>query len=70
MFMPEEKKADKKIDYNKRADGYGSAGAENQNVEQHYEKEREKEKHEEASTKDEHGQSNQQGEVDQYTFRE
>lgn len=58
--------------YNERADGYGPAGAESENTEQDYEKEREekKETKELSSTKDENGQPNQQGEVDQYSFRD
>lgn len=62
----------KKIpNYNERADGYGAAGSEKENTEQDYEKEREESKDTKqvSSTKDENGQPNQQGEVDQYSFR-
>jgi hypothetical protein len=60
------------LDYNKRADGFGAAGAESENAELPYEKEREEKKKEEpkAPTLDEHGMANQHGEVDQYSFRE
>ncbi len=62
---------DDKLDYNERADGYGSAGAESEHKELPYEKKREqtKEATPKAPTKDEHGQPNQHGEVDQYSFR-
>lgn len=60
-----------KLDYNERADGYGSAGAESEHAELPYEKEREAEeaKDAEAPTVDENGLPNQHGEVDQYSFR-
>lgn len=62
----------KDLDYNERADGYGSQGSEKGHAKQEYEKEREEKKKTqgESSTKDEHGQPNQQGEVDQYSFRD
>lgn len=61
------------IDFNKRADGYGSAGAESEHEELPYEKAREEKKSKEAPkapTQDENGLPNQHGEVDQYTFRD
>lgn len=62
----------KDLDYTERADGYGSQGSEKGHVKQPYEKEREEKKKTqgESSTKDEHGLPNQQGEVDQYSFRD
>jgi hypothetical protein len=57
--------------YTERADGYGSAGAESESEKLPYEKEREKSKfNSESSTTDENGMPNQQGEVDQYNFRD
>lgn len=58
--------------YNERPDGYGFAGAESENVEHPYEKEREDKKNTqgESGTLDENGMPNQQGEVDQYSFRD
>lgn len=60
-----------KLDYTERADGYGSDGSASEHKELPYEKKRErnKKKDPEAPTKDEHGQPNQHGEVDQYSFR-
>ena len=60
----------KEPNYNERADGYGSAGAESEHEELPYEKKREAQKTDaEAPTTDEHGLPNQHGEVDQYSFR-
>jgi hypothetical protein len=65
------KKTDKKLNYNERADGYGLGEAESEHEDLPYEKKREAQKKEsEASTKDENGLPNQNGEVDQYSFRD
>lgn len=62
----------KSVSYTDRADGYGTAGAESEHNEQPYEKEREANKKQQgvSSTKDDYGMPNQQGEMDQYTFRD
>lgn len=59
------------LNYNDRMDGYGFGEAESEHEDLPYEKEREAQKKTqgEASTKDENGLPNQQGEVDQYSFR-
>lgn len=71
MTVNKKNKKRKAPSYTDRQDGYGPGGAESNNQNQTYEKERESKKFKQkSSTKDETGSPNQQGEMDQYTFRE
>lgn len=56
------------LNYNERADGYGFGPSESVDDDQPYEQERSMYRHNQS--RDENGQPNQYGEVDQYSFRD